>query len=193
MTLRHRSRMRRPAPIGGPGCEPLSGAPGRAARIFACAALALAVLCQAPALARTFRIPAPVAIKVKIDRALESTKEAASTEFLVTVAAPLRAEGCFLLKAGATGQGRVVGSFPPQKKGVPGKLQLQLTKLSFADGKSRPVSTKPLEVLGEKPKTEKVMKILWSKKGGKATVEPGQELSFEIDADVDLEMECVKQ
>ena len=165
----------------------------RSRRLGAPLALALAALWHGPALARTFRIPAPVPIKVKIDRAIESTKESGGVEFMVTVAGPLRAEGCFLLKPGATGQGRVVGSFPPQKKGVPGKLQLQLTKLSFADGKSRTVSTRPLERLGEKPKTDKVMKILWSKKGGKASVEAGEELSFEIDADVDLEMECVKQ
>jgi hypothetical protein len=146
----------------------------------------------APVFARVFRIPAPVSIKVKIDRAIESTKEANGSEFLLTATIPLKAEGCVLLKPGAGGQGKVVGSFPPGKKGVPGKLQLQITKLTFADGKSRPVSSKPLDRTGEKPKTEKVMKVLWSKKGGKASVAPGEELTFETDADIELDMECVK-
>jgi hypothetical protein len=161
-------------------------------RAVLAAVLAAILSPQAPVLARAFRIPAPITITVTIDRAIESTKEAAGSEFLVTVAGPLKAEGCLLLKAGAAGQGRVVGSFPPEKKGVPGRLQLQLVKLTFADGKSRPVSTKPLERAGEKPKSEKVLKILWSRKGGKASVDAGEELTFEIDADVDLEMDCMK-
>lgn len=155
------------------------------------AALA-SVLLASPAFAKTFRLPAPVAVKAKVDRAIESNKQANNTEFLVTVTGMLKAEGCLVLKPGAAGQGRVVASFPPEKKGVPGRLQLQLTKLTFADGKSRPVSTKSLERVGEKPKSEKVMKILWSKRGGPATVAAGQELTFETDADIELEMDCVK-
>ena len=161
------------------------------------AAALFALLCSAlpaaPAFAKTFRLPAPVTVKARVDRAIESDKEANNTEFLVVVSGPLKAEGCFVLKPGAAGQGRVVASFPPEKKGVPGKLQLQLTKLTFADGKSRPISTKSLERVGEKPKSEKVMKILWSKKGGPATVALNQELTFETDADIELEMDCVKQ
>lgn len=161
----------------------------RAGLLVACALLGQIA---PPALARTFRIPAPVTIKVKVDRALESTKDANGAVFLATVSAPLKAEGCILLKPEAAGEGRVVGSFPPEK-GVPGRLLLQLTKLSFADGKSRTISTKSLELKGEKPKSEKVLKILWKKKGGKASVEAGQEVTFETDADIDdLNMDCVK-
>src|SRR5437773_2419405 len=199
---------RRAAPAGGtPGAALGPGTPARtgsedhvmtdrpvkdrfAAALFA---LLCSALPAAPAFAKTFRLPAPVTVKAKVDRAIESDKEANNTEFLVVVSGPLKAEGCFVLKPGAAGQGRVVASFPPEKKGVPGKLQLQLTKLTFADGKSRPISTKSLERVGEKPKSEKVMKILWSKKGGPATVAANQELTFETDADIELEMDCVKQ
>ncbi len=145
-----------------------------------------------PVLGMTIRLHPPLQIKVNIDRALESKKGMDLQPFLVTVSEAVKAEGCIVIKKDAQGQGQVIGSFPAEKKGLPGKLQLQLLKLTFADGKTLPLSTKPLEKLGEKAKSEKTMKI-FPKKGGEATIAKGEELIFETDMEIELSMNCIKQ